>query len=60
MRTVFRRAAALLEALGSLFLEAPDPLVAGLAADPEAPAQLGHRVQARPVVADEPMAFVRR
>ena len=46
--------------LRALGLEALHPLVARLAADPEALAELRHRVQPRLVISNEANAFLQR
>jgi hypothetical protein len=46
VRAVERSAGLVFEPSGPIHLEAPDPLVSRLAADPVALTELGHRVQA--------------
>jgi hypothetical protein len=53
MRTVPRGTAEVVQCSPAAFLEATEPLVARLAADAVALAELGHGVQAAPVIGDE-------
>jgi len=55
--TVMRGSAPIPEALPARFLEAGEPFIAGLAPDAVPRAQLDHRVQLQPLIANEPFSL---
>jgi len=58
VRARMRAPAAILQPLPARVLEPPEPLVAGLPADAGPRAELDHRVQVQPVIADEPLSLL--
>jgi hypothetical protein len=58
VRAPVRRTAAIAQALAARFLEAVEPLVAGLAADAVPRAELDHRIEVQAVVTDEALSLV--
>jgi hypothetical protein len=58
MRAVMRGPTAIPQPKATALVEARQPFVAGLAADPVAGAEFHHGVQVQPVIAHEPLSLV--